>query len=741
VDVAFASAPAPAPTLAPTPAPQPAGTRILDTDFTLAWQQTDTTTTTMTLTRTSDTSVWLGVGIGATATAGTTMAGYKFLVGTGTGCELHSSVTVNADPPLDTNSATLVTGCTGSFANGVQTYTFTVDNAALGIPSSGDACLAVNWAYGSSATFSYHPSRGNTDCIAFAATGPLAPTPVPVPPPDSLHAAAAGWGVAAFAMMLTTVYFIGVGVMGRARSTFPKRVREDGSAAPPPNPGSWYLAFALLLGGCALLGMTKCATACAPFSDPKLTCACIWDPSGGMDGFYSDGELTLTGVNAAAGAALAAFVALVCVGFWLSTARPSSWLHFLHTNHALKLFHARGHPLGRFSTTVEMTNGELLVVLFWVLLQVNVLIQFDGRLANGPATEATLRNALKLGHLVELAFGLQLLPVTRNSIWVTVFGVAFERAIKLHRTLGFAITWLVTAHAFAWWARWAQLGQLKDTLLFRGATNQYAPPAEGQWNPYYTLLWQGYVAWACVLLLCATSFNWVRRNYFHVFYAVHCLCFPLIYIFGIMHSMAVGGYMWQYCLLGISLYLFDVGCQLRNAYLRPVEVLSFKPERTADTVALTLRRTDGQPLGHVAGQYCFLSVPSVSGSEWHPFSVCSPPASDFALAGSNDPFSFKIKSMGADQWTGKLLALAKTYGDLGRKLTVRVDGPYGLPGVDLDDYNQLVLVAGGIGITPVACILQGLMQRYRLSASTTARNTAAGATLELGMSRYTTYLP
>ena len=164
----------------PPPAPGGSGTVTLDTGFVLGWQQMDATSTTMTLTRASDASVWLGVGIGATAAAGPSMAGYQFLVGTGTACELHSSVTSSGAPPLDPNSTAVVTGCSGSYANGVQTFRFTVENAALGIPSSGDACLAVNWAHGSSAAFGYHSGRGNSaECVQFALT--TAPTPPPTP--------------------------------------------------------------------------------------------------------------------------------------------------------------------------------------------------------------------------------------------------------------------------------------------------------------------------------------------------------------------------------------------------------------------------------------------------------------------------------------------------------------------------------------------------------------------------------
>ena len=44
------------------------------------------------------------------------------------------------------------------------------------------------------------------------------------------------------------------------------------------------------------------------------------------------------------------------------------------------------------------------------------------------------------------------------------------------------------------------------------------------------------------------------------------------------------------------------------------------------------------------------------------------------------------------------------------RLVVRVDGPYGTPIVP-DNYDELVMVAGGIGVTPCVSILRSLHTR------------------------------
>eukprot|EP00966_Prymnesium_polylepis_P030409 707153-Prymnesium_polylepis.1 len=56
------------------------------------------------------------------------------------------------------------------------------------------------------------------------------------------------------------------------------------------------------------------------------------------------------------------------------------------------------------------------------------------------------------------------------------------------------------------------------------------------------------------------------------------------------------------------------------------------------------------------------------------------------------------------------------------ELTVRVDGPYGVP-PDVSQYDLVVLVAGGIGVTPCHAILRHL-HLERASAEGRAGQTA-----------------
>jgi NAD(P)H-flavin reductase len=80
--------------------------------------------------------------------------------------------------------------------------------------------------------------------------------------------------------------------------------------------------------------------------------------------------------------------------------------------------------------------------------------------------------------------------------------------------------------------------------------------------------------------------------------------------------------------------------------------------------------------------------------------------------------------MGKETWTGKLGALAKSHSKKpymtinslnllnSDRFVVNLDGPYGKPMISPYDYDVVILVAGGIGVTPMHSMLMHLFNRY-----------------------------
>jgi NAD(P)H-flavin reductase len=115
------------------------------------------------------------------------------------------------------------------------------------------------------------------------------------------------------------------------------------------------------------------------------------------------------------------------------------------------------------------------------------------------------------------------------------------------------------------------------------------------------------------------------------------------------------------------------------------------------------------------GHYAFLNIAEISLFEWHPFTIASP-----AHYNARPEIVFVIKTMGPNTWTQSLYNYVEEfYRDNGYPgtdyvdvpLTVSLDGPYGTP-IDFSTYDIVILLGGGIGITPCKSIYESLLLSY-----------------------------
>lgn len=108
---------------------------------------------------------------------------------------------------------------------------------------------------------------------------------------------------------------------------------------------------------------------------------------------------------------------------------------------------------------------------------------------------------------------------------------------------------------------------------------------------------------------------------------------------------------------------------------------------------LVLSPESGKSMNWKAGQFAYIRLkdPAVS-TEWHPFSISSAP---------EDDLSFTIRNLG--DWTGKVKEVS-----VGSQ--VRIDGPYGTFTPDQGN-TPLILIAGGVGITPMIGIVGEALHR------------------------------
>ncbi|KAK1365131.1 respiratory burst oxidase-like [Heracleum sosnowskyi] len=130
-----------------------------------------------------------------------------------------------------------------------------------------------------------------------------------------------------------------------------------------------------------------------------------------------------------------------------------------------------------------------------------------------------------------------------------------------------------------------------------------------------------------------------------------------------------------------------------------------------------------------SGQYIFLQCPSISPFEWHPFSITSAPG--------DDDLSIHIRTVG--DWTQELKRVftedncspcvigrakfGQHHVDQTGLPRLFVDGPYGAPAQDYQNYDILLLVGLGIGATPFISILRDLINNTRTFEDQTDSNT------------------
>jgi predicted ferric reductase len=137
----------------------------------------------------------------------------------------------------------------------------------------------------------------------------------------------------------------------------------------------------------------------------------------------------------------------------------------------------------------------------------------------------------------------------------------------------------------------------------------------------------------------------------------------------------------------------------RNAQLSCI----LKLEPLADQVVkVELRRPAN--FSFRAGDYLYLRVPEIDRQQWHPFTLSSAPEAD----------RLTLHVRNAGYWTGLLHQLARDVESVELPVAVEIDGPYAAPSAVALRSNVTILVAGGIGITPFASLIQHVALQSQL---------------------------
>ena len=98
----------------------------------------------------------------------------------------------------------------------------------------------------------------------------------------------------------------------------------------------------------------------------------------------------------------------------------------------------------------------------WDYKRIVVEAYAPGPLAQHPQLQIWARVC---AHMANLSLSFMLFPIAHNSLWESVFGIPFERALRYHRVLGFFGWLFVTIHACLWWLKWALEHTLWENVI------------------------------------------------------------------------------------------------------------------------------------------------------------------------------------------------------------------------------------------------------------------------------------
>jgi hypothetical protein len=263
-----------------------------------------------------------------------------------------------------------------------------------------------------------------------------------------------------------------------------------------------------------------------------------------------------------------------------------------------------------------------------------------------------------------------------------LLSIPFDKTVMYHRWLGRFVLVVTLVHMLWYFATWFD-------------------PGTNFWDSCLTLknLW-GLLATVCLVIVVVSSLGYFRRKHFEKFYWIHFTFLGWV-LFGCLHTDKFI----PYAIASTVLYALDRLIRafwgLRVTYARQAV------SKPGGVIALQFPRH--MFARHALGNYVFLNFPTVSPFEWHPYTLSS---------GPNDVMAeVHIKSLG--DHTGKLLEKVKAIeasgsgsgsGGKAPKLWMRVDGPYGHLSLNYKRYRTVVLVGGGVGVTPMVALIKDAFQ-------------------------------
>jgi predicted ferric reductase len=324
-------------------------------------------------------------------------------------------------------------------------------------------------------------------------------------------------------------------------------------------------------------------------------------------------------------------------------------------------------------------NGALIVAM-WIR---------HGGLSTLGSASADLTAAGELTALLGTYAALvQLLLMSRSPVIEQLAGL--DRLAHWHRWLGFSCTVLICGHVV-----------LTTTGYALGDGSSVAAEA---WTLLTTYPWMLMAAagTVCLLMVAVTSVRIARRRLrYETWHFVHLYAYLAIAL-SLGHQLAVGNdlstdpvarvyWIGLYAVVAGCVLAFRVGHPLRLALRHRLRIAQVVPEASG-VVSIYVTGRDLEQLRARAGQ--FFRWRFLAGDGWwkaHPFSLSAAPNARF--------LRLTVKALG--DGSGDVQRLAPG-------TRVIAEGPYGIFTAERRRRPGVLLIAGGVGITPLRALLEEL---------------------------------
>ncbi|KAJ7768656.1 NADPH oxidase [Mycena maculata] len=328
-----------------------------------------------------------------------------------------------------------------------------------------------------------------------------------------------------------------------------------------------------------------------------------------------------------------------------------------------------------------------------------------------------------------------LLPVCRNFISVmrrTPLGtvIPFDKNITLHKAAAWAIFIGSIIHTLAHIVNLYHLTMNDTNAKTTGERVAFFIYANFIIGPLIT----GWLMWACLGTMVYFAIEKRRRapnGGFEKFWYTHHLFIPFFTLWQ-LHGMFCMikpdrppycsfntiGVFWRYWLVGGIIWIYER--ILREVRSRHVTYISKVVQHPSNVMEVQIKK---EKTTTRAGQYIFINCPEISYFQWHPFTLTSAPEEDYIsvhIRVEGDFTTAFAKSLGCDfgpKEKGGVAAGGKVIGTNinppvnGALPRIMVDGPFSTSSEEFLDYETVLLVGAGIGVTPFASILKSIWYR------------------------------